>query len=101
MMSVKHYILYAVTSDDFSAFPELEIVGCPARYDHQNEVYEVDFQWRVPFSPAALDHIVLLIVHADVLLNLTDDVNDFTLLQPRVFKDCLSVNVSYMYFPYI
>ena len=73
-------------------------MGCPARYDPQNEVYVVDFQWRVPFFPAALDHIELLLVHADVLLNLPDGVNDFTLLRPTVFKETLPVNVSYMYF---
>ena len=76
-------------------FPELEIVGCPARYDHQNEVYVVDFQWRVPFSPAALSHIQLLSIRADRLLKLDDELNDFTLLQPGVFSDTVPVNVSY------
>ena len=73
-------------------------MGCPAEYDPQSETYVVDFQWRVPFSPAALSHILLLLVHADVLLNLPDGVNDFTLLRPRVFEDTLPVNVSYMSF---
>ena len=72
-------------------------MGCPARYDRQSEVYVVDFQWNVPFSPAALSHIELLRVHADVLLNLTDGVNGYTLLRPRVFEDTLPVNVSYIY----
>ena len=97
MMSVQCYTYFSAVGTHFPGFPELEIVGCPARYDCQNEVYIVDFQWNVPFSPAALDHIELLIVHADVLLNLPNGVNDFTLLRPQVFDDTLPVNVSYMY----
>ena len=76
-------------------FPELEIVGCPAKYDRQSEAYIVDFQWRVPFSPAALSHIQLITIRADRLLKLHDEFNDFTLLQPGVFSDTVSVNVSY------
>ena len=76
-------------------FPTLEIVGCPViYYDRQNEVYEVDFQWRVPFSPAALSHIAHLLIFTDVLLKLDDDYDDFTLLHPRVFTDSLPVNVT-------
>ena len=76
-------------------FPELEIVGCPARYDHQSQAYIVNFQWRVPFSPAALSHIQLISIRADRLLKLDDEFNDFTLLQPGVFSDTVTVNVSY------
>ena len=67
-------------------------MGCPARYDRQNETYVVDFQWRVPFSPAALSHIQLISIHADILVRQEDD---FILLQPGVFNDTVTVNVSY------
>ena len=68
-------------------------MGCPViYYDRQNEVYEVDFQWRVPFSPAALSHIAHLLISTDVLLKLGDD--DFTFLRPQVFTGSLPVNVT-------
>ena len=70
-------------------------MGCPARYDRQSETYVVDFQWKVPFSPAALSHIEFMSLHGDVLLKLNDEFNDFTLLQPGVFSDTVPVNVSY------
>ena len=88
-------ILIINTVGGVADFPELEIVGCPARYDHQSEAYVVDFQWRVPFSPAALSHIQLLSIHADRFLRLDDEFNDYTLLQPGVFSDTVPVNVSY------
>ena len=81
---------YAVL--DALDFPTLEIVGCPVTYDRQNEVYEVDFQWRVPFAPAALSHIQHLWIATDVLLELGDD--DFTFLRIGVFTDTLPVNVT-------
>ena len=81
-------ILYAVSS--VADFPTLEIVGCPARYDRLSETYVVDFQWRVPFSPAALSHIKVFAIRADVL-----EVNTFTLIRLGVFFADIPVNVSY------
>ena len=76
-------------------FPNLEIVGCPARYDRLNETYVVDFQWRVPFSPAALSHVYRFSLDAHRLLRLHDDVNDFILLLPGVISDSETINVSH------
>ena len=92
VMCYIHLHVYAVTSDDF---PELEIVGCPASYDHLSEMYIVDFQWRVPFSPAALSHIELLAIHVDKLLRLSDDFNDFSPLQLGLKPHKVYVNVRY------
>ena len=94
VMCYIHLHLYAVTSDHYPGFPDLEIVGCPARYDPQNEVYEIDFQWNVPFSPAALSHIQLMSLRIDVMLKLNDDFTDFTVLRPGVFSGNVTVNVS-------
>ena len=55
----------------------------------------MDFQWRVPFSPAALSHIEFMSLRADVLLNLSDYSDDFTILRPGVFFETVPVNVSY------
>ena len=70
-------------------------MDCPTTsYDRLSETYAGNFQWRVPFSPAALSHIELLLVRASVLLNLTDDPNnDFTLLRPGVFSKNVTVKV--------
>ena len=83
-------ILYAVSS--VIGFPELEIVGCPARYDRQSEVYTVDFQWEAPFSPAALSHIRVFAIRADVLLRLV--ANEFAVARVGVFFADVPVNVS-------
>ena len=85
-------ILNFYTVGDVADFPELEFVGCPARYDRQNETYIVDFQWSVPFSPAALSHIELMLIRADRLLRLEDEFNNS---KARVFSDNVPVNVSY------
>ena len=71
-------------------------MGCPATsYDPQSETYVVDFQWRVPFSPAALSHIELLAIHVDKLLRLNDDFNDFSPLQLGLKPHNVYVNVRY------
>ena len=71
-------------------FPELEILGCPATYDRLSETYVVNFQWRVPFSPAALSHIEVFAIRADIF-NLK-----FTLIQVGVFFADVPVHVSYL-----
>ena len=38
---------------DYFHLPD-EIVGCPATYKPNFNEYEVNFQWRIPFSPAGL-----------------------------------------------
>ena len=85
--------LHAV--DSVVDFPTFEIVGCPAHYDRQSETYVVDFQWRVPFSPASLSHIEHLTISADLLLDLNDEV--VVMIQPEVFYKILPVNVSHFY----
>ena len=69
-------------------------------YDRLNETYVVNFQWRVPFSPAALSHIELILIQAHILLKLGDEIYDFTLIQPNVFSDTMPVNVSYFWWQY-
>ena len=86
------YTLFHAVHHVDNNFPKLEIVGCPARYDHLNEAYVVDFQWRVPFSPAALSHIELLSLRAHRFLHLHDDNN--IPLQPGVISDSETINVS-------
>ena len=71
-------------------------MGCPARYDYLSDTYVVNFQWRVPFSPAALSHIELLVIRADVLLDLSEGINDFTILRTGVITDNETINVSYV-----
>ena len=82
---------YAVRGDP--NFPELEIVGCPAIYDRLSETYTVNLQWRVPFSPAALSHIALLVIRESVLLDLSDGVNEFTILRTGGISN-ETINVS-------
>ena len=43
---------------DESSFPHIEILGCPTTpFNHSKQKYEVKFQWRILFSPAALSYI--------------------------------------------
>ena len=44
------------TGSDFP-IPDLEIVGCPVMYKSNDNEYEVNFQWRAPFSRALLSFI--------------------------------------------
>ena len=37
--------------------PDLEIIGCPVTYKPTDNEYEVNFQWRAPFSRALLSFI--------------------------------------------
>ena len=45
-----------VAGTDFP-IPDLEIVGCPVTYKPNDNEYEVNFQWRAPFSWALLSFI--------------------------------------------
>ena len=88
------HLLYAVTSGNFPDFPKLEIVGCPVTYHRLIGAYIVNFQWRVPFSPAALSHIKLILLRIDVMQYLMDRLNDFTI--PGILNVNETVNVSYL-----
>lgn len=44
------------TASDF-VLPELEIVGCTVTYKPNLNEYEVNFQWRAPFSPAGFSFV--------------------------------------------
>ena len=49
-----HFVYVAVSN---FVLPELEIVGCPVKYNPSLNEYEVNFQWKAPFSPAGLSFI--------------------------------------------
>jgi len=51
-----HYCTSYVAGRDFP-IPDLEIVGCPVTYKPNDNEYEVNFQWRAPFSQALLSFI--------------------------------------------
>ena len=72
-----------------SAFPRLEIVGCPVTYDRQSEKYEVKFQWRALFIPSVLSHIDFFLIR--VLEYLRED----TILAIHTSPSKVYVNVSF------
>ena len=68
------------------------MVGCPVIYNESQNAYEVDFQWRAPFSAAALSHINRFVMRGDVLER--GPINDVTLvIQVGAFRDYLFANV--------
>ena len=50
------YCIFPDAASDF-VLPDLEIVGCPVTYNPNDNEYEVNFQWRAPFSPAGLSFV--------------------------------------------
>ena len=88
------YMLISIaTVAGASNFPDIEIVGCPVTYDSQTEMYLVDFQFRTPFSAAALSHIRHFAIHVDSLQRLEQGPNDYTLVGRRMpIDDNIPVN---------
>ena len=69
-------------------------MSCPAIYDNQSEEYVIDFQWRVPFSPAILDHINVSVITASRLRKLNDNFDDPSPIQLGLLFDTVPVHVS-------
>ena len=76
-----------------SAFPRLEIEGCPVTYDRQSEKYEVKFQWRAPFPPSVLSHIDFFLIRGHKFQR--GDIYD-ALIEPSSFRHKVFVNVSFI-----
>ena len=84
-------LLSAVSGD--GSIPHPESLGCPIMFDSERQQYQVDFEFRLPFSPAALSHIQALVIRVDKFLRLEGGLNHRTFIV-EVGVDQAIINVS-------